>query len=598
MLNSKISLKMILLTLLGLGVAGGAVGAAVIALGLVSTSARPPHYPITTSLLHTVFKRSVSARADTPPPADFADAGRVKLGAQHYENVCSKCHGGPGLGQNPIALSMRPRPQHLPAVVDQFTDSELFVILQNGVRFSAMPAWPTTENQDEIWSIVAFLRELPDMDGATYANMVKPIQDVPQMPYGVPGELATSNVGIKADPIEEYLYAAPATEWADIALGGLPVARCAACHGADGSGSATDGRAPNLTLQSAGYISNALQAYATGARASGIMQVVASGLSDQQITQLGQYYENLPDVVLPTLGQQDAALMNQGAQIAMFGKPQVAVAACLDCHQRTRVPSGLNVPNIAGQNAIYLNSQLAAFKAGERQAVGLYNPMQHEAGGLDADEMKAVSAYFATLDPATEASLPPLGPQVDPANGKQIAEMVCSKCHEPNSAGVESGEYPNLTVHSAEYLQQQLLSFRSDQRKNERMLQVARRIEEQDIIDVAAYLGNGMTLPSLGNVNPIQARNGQTIAENGLADVGVPACLTCHSAAQTKEMPLIARLQGQNVNYLRNRLDYFARESSLPLPGLNPMHRFAKALTEDQRADVAAWFATQEALPK
>ena len=597
MLSRKVSIKAILLTLIALGVSGAALAAVVIALGLPSTSARPPHMSGTTWLLHTVFKRSVSARATTEPPADLASAGRVKLGAQHYENVCSKCHGGPDLGQNPIALSMRPRPQHLPAVVDQFTDAELFVILQNGVRFSAMPAWPTTANQDEIWSIVAFLRELPEMDGATYADMVKPVADTPLIPYGAPGDLADSSVGIKAPPLDEYLYAAPATEWADVALDGYPVARCAACHGADGSGSATEGRAPNLTLQNADYIAKALQAYATGERASGIMQVVASGLSDQQITALADYYDGLPDVKM-SVPQQDAALIDRGAEIALLGKPQDAIPGCLNCHQRASVTGGISVPNIAGQNAAYINSQLVAFKAGDRGAVNLYNPMHYEAAALDTEEMKAVSAYFANLDPVAQADLPAAGANANLANGERIANLVCSKCHKETGVGVETGEYPNLTVHTAAYIQQQLYSFRANHRNNARMLQVARDLDDQEMTDIAAYFGNAPAQPSPGVVNPVQAQNGQTIAQNGLPDAGVPACLTCHSEDQTRELPLFARLQGQNVNYLRNRLDYFARDSSLPLPGLNPMHRFAVALSEDQRADVAAWFASQEPLAK
>ena len=598
MFSRKIKVKTILLSLVGLGAAGLAIGAIVIALGVPNTSARPPHYASTTWLLHTVFKQSVAARADTAPPADLASEGRIKLGAQHYQNVCSKCHGGPELGQNPIALSMRPRPQHLPAVVDQFTDSELFVILQNGVRFSAMPAWPTTGNQDEIWSIVAFLRELPQMDGETYADMVMPVDDVPEMPYGVPGELSSTSVGIKAGPIEEYLYAAPATGWPDIALGGIPVARCATCHGADGSGSATDGRAPNLTIQNASYISDALRAYATGERASGIMQVVAAELSDSQITALGRYYDSLPDVTPTKAAQEDASLIEQGAQIAMFGKPEGAIAACSNCHQRTAVPGGLAVPNIAGQSSTYINSQLIAFNEGGRGAVGLYNPMMHEAGGLSGEEMRAVSAYFASLPPGYEAASDPVGDVGDPANGQKIAAQECSKCHEAAGVGVESGEFPNLTLHSAPYIQQQLYSFRAGMRNNERMQLVARELEEQEILDIAAYFGNGPALPSTGIPNPIAAEAGQSIAQNGLPDANVPSCLTCHSAEQTSEIPLIPHLQGQNANYLENRLDHFARPSSTPLPGLNPMHRFAAAMTEDQRAEVAAWFASQETVAK
>ena len=51
--------------------------------------------------------------------------------------------------------------QALPSVVGQFTDSELFEIVDHGVKYSAMPSWPTQARDDEVWSMVAFLRQLP-----------------------------------------------------------------------------------------------------------------------------------------------------------------------------------------------------------------------------------------------------------------------------------------------------------------------------------------------------------------------------------------------------------------------------------------------------
>lgn len=84
----------------------------------------------------------------------------IALGAQHYAQVCSSCHGGPGLGQSPQALGMRPSPQHLASVVSDFDGEQLFVILRDGVRFSAMPAWPADGNYAEIWHLVAFLRAM------------------------------------------------------------------------------------------------------------------------------------------------------------------------------------------------------------------------------------------------------------------------------------------------------------------------------------------------------------------------------------------------------------------------------------------------------
>ncbi len=138
-------------TLVVAGVAAAVVGGVLLVGGIVNVSAVPPHADIVERLLHFGFKRSVAAHAGShEPPADLMSEGRVLLGGQHYVNTCAKCHGGPDLGQNPMALSMRPRPQHLPQVVDQFSDEELFWIVRNGVRFSAMPSWPAQPREDEI----------------------------------------------------------------------------------------------------------------------------------------------------------------------------------------------------------------------------------------------------------------------------------------------------------------------------------------------------------------------------------------------------------------------------------------------------------------
>ena len=130
------------------------------------------------------------------------------------------------------------------------------------------------------------------------------------------------------------------------------------------------------------------------------------------------------------------------------------------------------------------------------------------------------------------------------------------------------------------------------------MLEVARSLDEGEMQNIAAYFGTGPALPSLGTSDATLATAGQQIVENGLPDAGIPSCLTCHGAATTSELPLVSHLHGQNATYLKSRLDYMARPSSQPLPGLNPMHTIAAALSDDQRAEVAAWFASQPPLPK
>lgn len=73
---------------------------------------------------------------------------------------------------------------------------------------------------------------------------------------------------------------------------GLPA--CAQCHGPGGIGVGTD--FPPLAGQPASYIANQLHAFKNGTRPPGplnLMTVVASKLSDADITAVADYYGNL-----------------------------------------------------------------------------------------------------------------------------------------------------------------------------------------------------------------------------------------------------------------------------------------------------------------
>ena len=235
--------KFIVLGGVGLGAIVAVGGVIAASLGAINVSARAPHLGVTTFALHNVFRASIGRAAkDAPLAPDLTDPGLIHLGAQHYAQVCSSCHGGPELGQSPVSLSMRPRPQHLPAVVDQFEDGELYEILRNGVRFSAMPSWPAAENFGEIWSVVAFLRQLPDVTADEYAEMtaygeVAPSPATAQaFDWQTRGMAEPLTLHAIAPPIEEYLVSVPSTGWRPIGLSDAPVAYCSTCHGADGTG--------------------------------------------------------------------------------------------------------------------------------------------------------------------------------------------------------------------------------------------------------------------------------------------------------------------------------------------------------------------------
>ncbi len=145
----------------------------VVVSGVVDLSARKPHPEGWGRFLHFVFDRSTAFHEGPTPPADLDSPVRVAAGAAYYGQVCAHCHGGPGLGQNPVVLSMHPRPQYLATdlLSADFTPRELYRVIHAGVKYSAMPAWPAVRRPDEVWQLVAFLRALPKLSPQQFRDL-------------------------------------------------------------------------------------------------------------------------------------------------------------------------------------------------------------------------------------------------------------------------------------------------------------------------------------------------------------------------------------------------------------------------------------------
>jgi cytochrome c553 len=585
----------------GLGVAAALIGGVVISAGFAPTSARPPDSELTVDVLHGTFKAAVRRGGTSvrmPETLDLTDPGLIRLGAGHYANTCASCHGAPGMGQSPLALMMRPSPQHLPTVVGQFTDRELFWILREGVRFSAMPAWPAESNFDEIWAVVAFLRQLPDMTAAEFAELRTATDPgAPVTPWGETGATVATRFGEPSPPFDEYAYLAPTPGWTPIGLDERPLGRCAACHGADGSGSATNGHAPNLTILGADEIAAALRGYADGSRPSGIMAVVASALSEDQITALAAHYAALPDVASPAPEVGDPA---RGEVIATLGLPEIGVPACLACHgaeTRDRLPL-IRPPSLQGQTQPVLLGQLDGFaeQHATRSRGIMWNPMPGIAAAMSDTDRADVAAYFITLAPGAvvgPASMEPSAEQVAAAEG--VVGQVCARCHEGTLTGDAAGGIPNLTGQPAAYLEQQLWAFHAQRRTASQMFETASRLSGDEIAALSRHLG---TLPHAATQDP--TREGRAVTDAALAAAGtlvasgdpargLPACSACHGAEARAIFDIAPRLEGQGQLYLERRLAHFA--DGRDLAPYSPMRAIAVALTPDERTAVARWFA-------
>ena len=87
----------------------------------------------------------------------------IANGQQEFSHYCVACHGLDGQNTGvPFAAHMSPPVPSLASKnVQQYTDGQLKWIIENGIWPSGMPGSKGTWSNDEIWSIVNYIRHLP-----------------------------------------------------------------------------------------------------------------------------------------------------------------------------------------------------------------------------------------------------------------------------------------------------------------------------------------------------------------------------------------------------------------------------------------------------
>jgi mono/diheme cytochrome c family protein len=124
----------------------------------------PEPAPVSWALVK-VRMASVDRHATDRPPAGFDSPEKVQAGAKAYASRgCINCHGGPGAEWQKFSEGLRPDPPDLKDVVPNREPRHLFFVVKNGINMTGMPSFGATGMEDaEIWSVVAFLKKLPDV---------------------------------------------------------------------------------------------------------------------------------------------------------------------------------------------------------------------------------------------------------------------------------------------------------------------------------------------------------------------------------------------------------------------------------------------------
>jgi hypothetical protein len=120
--------------------------------------------------LTRVRTASINRHATDTPPASFSDSSTVQKGAKAYATLgCENCHGAPGVKWQKFSEGLHPDPPDLKDVAGELSPAQLFWVIKHGINMTGMPSFEQAgAADDQIWSVVAFVKKLPNVSEADY----------------------------------------------------------------------------------------------------------------------------------------------------------------------------------------------------------------------------------------------------------------------------------------------------------------------------------------------------------------------------------------------------------------------------------------------
>jgi len=196
----------------------------------------------------------------------------------------------------------------------------------------------------------------------------------------------------------------------------------------------------------------------------------------------------LPLALSLTVFQAQAESLVEGSAEACEAKS----ITCTACHGAQGNSVNPLWPNIAGQSANYIVTQLVAFKDGSRS-----DPLMTPQTMLLSDEdFRDLAVYFESLPGAAMAVANPAtldkGESLYRGGDAADGTAACLACHGPSGRGNPAANYPALQGQHATYTAKQLHDYASGMRRSDGktaiMRDIAARLSNDDISALSSYV--------------------------------------------------------------------------------------------------------------
>lgn len=349
----------------------------------------------------------------------------------------------------------------------------------------------------------------------------------------------------------------------DMDAGRTVALSCVPCHGPRGISSKSG--VPHLAGQHGAYLARALTAYRDGQRAGPAMTAmvtVAATLSRQDIVNVAAYFANLQPFTSTAVTDKTSPAVRENH----FAAAGTHTQACAGCHGDDGNVDRPGTPSLAGQNADYLASALAAYRRGSRPDAATHASLR----SLDDAEIEGIAAYYAAAAPRRSQA-----PVAGDADAGRALAAACAVCHgeDGNSLDVEM---PRLAGLDAQYLAATIRAYNSGRRDHSAMRDLAAALTEDEVINLAAFYARQQPRPAPERL---------TTAE------WARRCDRCHGPGGHSTDARFPILAGQSEAYLAGalRLYHGAKRAS------DMMYAISFQMSRDDIKRLAAYYAGKTA---
>ena len=222
-------------------------------------------------------------------------------------------------------------------------------------------------------------------------------------------------------PVEPSAISRPSTPSVQAAGMASRVLACTVCHGKEGRAT-PDGYFPRIAGKPAGYLTNQLLNFRDGRRSYPQMSYLIEHLTDDYLREMAEHFAALELPYPPPPPQAAPAVLEQGRQLVQQGDAARNIPACVACHGTAMTGVAPSIPGLLGLPRDYLNSQLGAWKTGQRRAQAP-DCMAAIARQLTPQEVSAVSAWLAAQPVAAGGKPAHSLPAAMPARCGGVAEV-------------------------------------------------------------------------------------------------------------------------------------------------------------------------------